>query len=106
MPGPKVPSRSVDKIIGFEKGCVKLIVSAADAGFVTKSVRFFEAFESKLRPWGFAELFGLLLTRRVRVVVDSGGSAGDFSPHYISLPWTRLPSIAPAQMSCLLLRSL
>ena len=79
MPGPKVPSRSVDKIIGFEKGCVKLIVSAADAGFVTKSVRFFEAFESKLRPWGVAELFGLLLTRRVRVVVDSGGSTGDFS---------------------------
>jgi hypothetical protein len=79
LPGPRVELKSAEKLVGFDKSCVKLFTTATDPGFLSKSLRYFEGLDLKLRSWGLAELLRLLLTRRVRVIVDSHSSAGDFS---------------------------
>ena len=78
MPRSRVTLKSAEKT-NLDKGCVKLFTSAADSAFLPKCLRYLEGFDAKLRPWGLAELFRLLLTRRVRVIVDPGNYAGDFS---------------------------
>ena len=78
LPRSRVTMKTAEKIT-LDKACVKLFSSAADPGFLTKGLKYYEGFEARLRPWGLAELFRLLLTRRVRVIVDPGNYAGDFS---------------------------
>jgi hypothetical protein len=78
LPRSRVTFKAAEKI-SLDKGCVKLFTSAADSAFLPKCLRYFEGFDAKLRPWGLAELFRLLLTRRLRVIVDPGDRAGDFS---------------------------
>jgi hypothetical protein len=71
LPRSRGTFKTAEKIV-LEKGCVKLCTSAADSAFLPKCLRYYEGFDAKLRPWGLAELFRLLLTRRVRVIVDPG----------------------------------
>jgi hypothetical protein len=78
LPRSRVPFKAAEKIT-LEKGCVKLFTSAADSAFLPKCLRYLEGLDAKLRPWGLAELFRLLLTRRLRVIVDPGDRAGAFS---------------------------
>jgi hypothetical protein len=67
LPRSRVTLKSAEKI-NLDKGCVKLFTSAADSAFLPKCLRYLEGFDAKLRPWGLAELFRLLVTRRVRVL--------------------------------------
>ena len=78
LPRSRITLKTADKIV-LDKACVKLFTSASDPAFLTKSLRYYEGLDAKLRPWGLAELFRLLLTRRVRVIVDPGNPAGDFA---------------------------